>query len=272
MTLDTDRIYTKEDIITQLSDMNAPKGTIVLMHSSLRLIGRVEGGAKTILDAMIEYFTADGGLFCVPTHTWANLKKDITLDMNDNSTCLGAFSDLAAADPRGIRSENPTHSMAVFGERNRVLDFVNNEINVSSGTSPDSCYGKIYRGGGYILLVGVAHNRNTYLHCIEEIIGTPNRLTPEPLDVAVKRKSGETVRRKLRAHQTDFTNDVSLRFPKYETAFRYYGAIQDGYVGNAPTQLCDARIMKEVMEKIMINAGGEDPLADEKSIPQKWYC
>ena len=59
MTLDTDRIYTKEDIITQLSDMNAPKGTIVLMHSSLRLIGKVEGGAKTILDAMIEYFTAE---------------------------------------------------------------------------------------------------------------------------------------------------------------------------------------------------------------------
>ena len=122
------------------------------------------------------------------------------------------------------------------------------------------------------MLVGVAHNRNTYLHCVEEIIGTANRLTPEPLGVTVRLKSGELVRRKLRAHQTDFTNDVSLRFPKYETAFRYHGAIRDGFVGNAPTQLCDARIMKEVMERIMVNSAGEDPLADEKAILPKLYC
>ncbi len=272
MSIRTDKNYTKEDIIAQLDSMNAPRNSVVLMHSSLRLIGNVEGGAKAILDAMIEYFTAEGGLFCVPTHTWANLKSDITLDMADCKTCLGAFSDLAAADPRAIRSENPTHSMAVFGERGRALDFVKGEIDVCSGTSPESCYGKIYREGGYILLVGVAHNRNTYLHCVEEIIGMSNRLTLEPLDVTVRLLSGELVRRKLRAHQTDFTNDVSLRFPKYETAFRYHGAISDGFVGNAPAQLCDARIMKEVMEKIMQNCAPEDPLADEKAILPKLYC
>lgn len=264
--------YTKEDIIAQLCKMNAPVGSIVLMHSSLRLIGKVEGGAGAVLDAMIEYFTAEGGLFCVPTHTWADLKSEITLDMNENKTCLGAFSSIALGDARGIRSENPTHSMVVFGDRARALEFVKGEIDVSSGTSPESCYGRIYREGGYILLVGVAHNRNTYLHCVEEMIGTTNRLTPEPLEVKVKLKSGEVVKKRIRAHQTDFTSDVSLRFPKYETAFRYHGAIRDGYVGSAPAQLCDARIMKEVMEKIMINSAGEDPLADEKAILPKLYC
>jgi hypothetical protein len=30
--------------------------------------------------------------------------------------------------------------------------------------------------------------------------------------------------------------------------------------------------MKEVMEKILSNCEGVDPLADERAIPPKWYC
>ena len=268
----TQKTYTKEDIIRQLTDMGAPKGSVVLMHSSLRLVGKVEGGAQTLLDAMIEYFTAENGLFCVPTHTWRNIRCDITLDMNDPATCLGAFSDLAAADLRGVRSQNPTHSMVVFGNRERALEFIADEATISSGTDPESCYGKIYREGGYILLVGVAHNKNTYLHCVDEILGVQNRLSAEPRAVKVKLCSGEVVERHIRTHKTDYTPDISMRFPKYETAFRYHGAIRDGFVGSAPTQLCDARIMKEVVELIVKNAEGEDPLADEKAIMPKLYC
>ncbi len=265
------KIYTKDDILAQLSVMKLPRNKIVLAHSSLRLVGKLEEGAKTLLDAMIQYFTAEGGLFCVPTHTWGNLSKDITLDLTSPATCLGAFSDFAAADPRGIRSQNPTHSMMVFGDRRRALAFIGGEDKISSGTAPESCYGKIYREGGYILLIGVSHARNTYLHCVEEMIGMDNRLSAEPRDVTVRLATGELVTRQTRTHHTDFTSDVSLRFPKYETAFRYHDAITDGFVGNAPTQACDARIMKEVMEMIYRNGGGADPLADERTIPPTLY-
>lgn len=265
-------IYTKQDILLQLEQMEAPRGSVVLMHSSLRSIGRIEGGAEALLDTLIEYFTADGGLFCVPTHTWRNLKQEITLDMRDPSTCLGAFSDLAARDARGLRSENPTHSMVVFGDRARAERFVADEGRVPSGTAPESCYGKLYEAGGYVLLVGVAHNRNTYLHCVEEMLGMKNRLSAEPRQVVVLRENGERVTRLMHTHHTDFSPDVSMRFPKYETAFRYHGAITDGFIGNAPTQLCDARIMKQTMERILQNSEGADPLADEKAFPPKWYC
>lgn len=272
MTKDLNKIYTKEDILDQLYQMNIPRDKVVLMHSSLRLIGKTENGAQTLLDAMIEYFTAQGGLFCVPTHTWGNLGKPITLDMSEPATCLGAFSEYCAADSRGIRSEHPTHSIVVFGDRGRALDFIKDEAHVASVTSPESCYGKLYREGGYVLLVGVAHNRNTYLHCVEEMLGVPNRLSPEPRDVIVKLATGELVKQRLRTHKTNFTSDVSLRFVKYETAFRYHGAIVDGFIGNAPTQCCDTRIMKETMEKIWKNCNGEDPLIDEKPLSPKWYC
>ena len=269
---DFSKMYSKAEIIEQLKAMNIPQDKVVLVHSSLRLVGNVENGAQGLLDAMIEYFTAKGGLFCVPAHTWTNFKKDITLDVSDPNTSLGAFSSVAVLDKRGLRSKNPSHSMVVFGDRDRALEFVKDELDIDSGTHPNSCYGKIYRDGGYILLVGVAHNRNTYLHCVEEIIGMGNRLAKTPLDVVVKTENGEIVKSKIRPHNTDFTSDVSLRFVKYETAFRYHGAIVDGFVGNAPTQACDARIMKDVMELINKRSNGQDPLLDEKSIPQTLYC
>ena len=272
MTRDLNITYTKSALLAQLADLQLPQNGVVLVHSSLRLIGRVEGGGETVLNALIEHFTADGGLLCIPTHTWGNLGKEITLDVADPTTCLGALSNLAAADPRGIRSENPTHSMMVFGDRTRSLEFVDNEIHVASGTAPESCYGKLYRAGGHILLVGVSHSRNTYLHCVEEMLGTSNRLTAEPRDVAVRRASGEVVRRCIYCHHTDFTNDISMRFPKYETAFRYHGGITDGFLGNAPVQACDAVVMKQTMEIILRNCEGTDPLANEMAFPPKLYC
>ena len=270
MQKDTGRVFRKEDILTQLETMGVPKDKIVLMHSSLRLVGKLEDGAKTLLDALIEHITKEGGLLCVAAHTWGNLRREITLDMSDPKTCLGAFSDFAAGDPRGVRSENPSHSVVVFGDRAKIEALIKDEPFVLSGTAPNSVYGKLFEEGGMVLLVGVAHNKNTYIHCIDEMLEIPDRLS-EPMRVAVKRRSGEVVERYMREPHCSFTGDLSLRFPKYETAFRYMGAITDGFIGNAPTQLCDARIMKETVERIFKNSGGADPLANESAIPQKLY-
>jgi len=265
-------MFTKKDIFEQLKKLNAPKGSVVLVHTSLRLIGEVEGGGEGLLDVLIEYFTADGGLLAIPTHTWANLGTDkITLDMTDPWSNLGAFSLIAANDRRAVLSENPTHSVAVFGNREKALKFIENEAKIKTPTSPDSVYGKLFSEGGYVLLVGVDHSKNTYLHAVAEILGLPDRMSDKPTPVTVKKPDGEVVKKELYLYDCSFSEDISWRFPKYETAFRYRGCIKDGFIGNAPTQLCDARKMKETVELIWKNADG-DPLKEEKPIKPKLYC
>lgn len=266
------RYYTKQDIFSQLEAMNAPTGSVVLMHSSMRSVGNVEGGGKGLLDVMIDYFTRDGGLFCVPVHTWHNMGKEITLDMTSSDNCLGAFSTVAAEDARGLRTENPTHSMMIFGERERAKRFAAQEAQLLTPTAPESCYGKLCKEGGYVLLVGVAQSKNTYLHSVAEMLCLPNRMSDTPMMTAVKRASGEIVRRPLTLYHTDYTSDISCRFIQYDTAFRYMRCITDGFVGDAPTQLCDARRMKETVERIFARSGGVDPLASGEQIPPKWYC
>ena len=119
---------TKEQIIKQLSNMGAPQDKIVIVHSSLKAVGEVEGNGEGLLDAFIEYFTKNGGVLCIPAHTWHNTKKEITLDKTSCDTCVGTLSKLAILDKRGIRTSNPTHSLMLFGDKVKIKRTVRETI------------------------------------------------------------------------------------------------------------------------------------------------
>ncbi len=267
-------MFTKDEILKQLKALCPEVAPVTLIHTSLRAIGKVEGGAEALLDTFIEYFTRSGGLLCVPTHTWDNLGKPgvYTLDMTKAESNLGTFSLIAAKDPRGIRSENPTHSMMVFGDRKKAEEFISNEAFVKTPTSPDSCYGKIYDMGGKILLTGVAQDKNTYLHTVAEMLNIENRMAKTPISVSVKLKNGDIKNRELYLFDCSYTDDISLLFPKYDTAFRYHSAVEYGFIGRAPCQLCDAVKLYDTVRLILERSGGKDPLEYPDAIPQSWYC
>ena len=264
-------MFTKNDIWNQLEAMGAVPGGIVHMHTALRLVGEVEGGAVGLLDALIDYFTRDGGLFCLPTHTGDNFGKPIMLDMTSSDSCLGTFPIIATEDGRGLRTMNPSHSIVIFGDRERAMDYASNETKIDSPTSPNGCYGKLYDLDGSILLVGVGQEKNTYIHAVEEMFNTPNRMTKELYTFKVKSADGKISEQMMHWFDESAYGDVSLRFSKFEIPFRYHKIIKDGFVGNAPAQLCSARDIYRVLEKIYKNPDGKDPLANENSVPPKWY-
>ena len=266
-------MFTKCEIHQQLKNMQAPQNSVVLIHSSLRAIGETEGRGDGLLEALIDYFTAKGDLLCIPTHTWANIYNGnkITLDLLNSKTCIGTLPDIAADHPYATRSLHPTHSMAVFGEPSRVQEFVFGEEKLKTPASPLGCYGKIYDNDGYILLVGVEHNRNTFIHCVEEMLSVPNRLAVSPKRAAIRNKDGSIIECEMRPHDVVGTNDISLQYPKYEPAFRYHNCIIDGKIGNAPAQLCSARKMKDVIELIYSRSNGEDLLLSETLIDKRLY-
>jgi aminoglycoside 3-N-acetyltransferase len=276
-------MHTKSSLHADLARMGAPRNSVVLVHTSLKAVGDVEGRGEGFLEALIEYFTSDGGLLLVPTHTWRNLsdKSKPTLDMTSAETCIGILPSLAALHPYAHRSLHPTHSMSVFdgvtrsGEPGRAEDYIACERlrdpATLTSTSPDGCYGKLYDIGGKVLLIGVGHNRNTYLHSVEERLGIPNRLTETLTQATIKLPSGEIINRPLRSHHAVGITDVSAKYPKYEPAFRKYGAIVDGKLGDAPTQLCDARIMAEVVKLVRERSGGIELLADDTPLDERYY-
>lgn len=257
----------------QLEAMNAPKDSVVTIHTALRAVGETEGRGDGFLDALIEYFTLDGGLLMVPTHTWGFLKEkpEYALDLTCPRSNLGTLPSLAAVRKDGHRSEHPTHSVTLFGEAEKAEAFISGDGQTESCTSPLGCYGKLYDRGGKVLLIGVGQEKNTFLHCVEEIIGVPNRLDRNLRSFRVRRADGSTFENRIHFVHAEGIRDVSAYFPKLEPAFRYYGCITDGQVGNAKAMLCDAVKMKQVMELILERSKGRELLSNADPLEESLY-
>ena len=261
-------VFTKEDILKQLEVFKAAKGKTVILHSSYKAVGEVEGGPEAFLSTLIEYFTKDDGLFTVPTHTW----DSEVYDKRKAESCLGLIPRLAAGRSDGIRNDNPSHSLKVFGREEKVKEFIKDEKTVESPTDPKGCYGKLYTEGGYVLLMGVGHDKNTFIHTVEEMLSVPDRMTEEKVERTIIKENGEEEKRYVKWFYSTAAEDVSDYFWKFEPAFRYHGCIVDGFLGNAPAQLCDARKLKECVELIYQNYGGKDPLSTPDPSPPKAFC
>lgn len=72
--------YTKQTLQQDLAAMGLTGTETILIHSSMKSIGAVEGGADTVLDALMEFFAE--GLLLLPTHTWQSIDQDHPCSMS----------------------------------------------------------------------------------------------------------------------------------------------------------------------------------------------
>ncbi len=258
-------MFTKAYIKKQLEEFNIARGKPVTIHTSLKAIGETEGGGEGLLSVLIDYFTKDGGIFSVPTHTWTS---DV-YDRREAESCTGVLSKLAAAHPDAIRTLHPTHSLAVFGDN--AENFAARDNKTDTPVNPDGCYGELFKKDGYVLLIGVGLNKNTFIHCVEEMLNVPKRLTDYKVERTIIHKDGREEKRLLNWFYEEEIPDVSVYFGKFEPAFRYHNCIIDGYIGNARAQLLSARKMKETIELIYKNSKGRELLSNHTPLDEILY-
>lgn len=68
-------MHTKESLMEQLIQLGIDRKGTLLVHSSMKSMGEVEGGADTVLDVFMEYMK--DGLLVFPTHTWSYINAKI---------------------------------------------------------------------------------------------------------------------------------------------------------------------------------------------------
>ncbi|HQC52299.1 MAG TPA: AAC(3) family N-acetyltransferase, partial [Lentisphaeria bacterium] len=87
----------------------------LLVHSSMKSIGQVEGRADTVLDALSDYLQ-DEGLLVFPTLTWSNVNAEQPVySVRDTPSVVGILPELFRQRPGVRRSLHPTHSVAALG-------------------------------------------------------------------------------------------------------------------------------------------------------------
>lgn len=260
-------IYTKSDLKRQLQDMGLSGEERILVHSSMKSMGSVEGGADTVVDAFMEYF-GEKGLFITPAHTWKQMSEEYNVfDPACEPACVGIIPNVFLKKQGVVRSLHPTHSVAAFGKA--AKEYVSGEEQATTPCMPGGCLDRLRMCGGKILLLGVTHARNTFIHGVEEVFDVPERFTEEPVLFYVKMPDGTLKETKMYRHYNAKMAHISEAFDKMMDGYFETGAAVRTRLGDADCILCDAARLFEVTGRILKME--PNCFIDREVIPREWY-
>lgn len=146
--------------------------------------------------------------------------------------------------------------------------FVMGEENAETPARVGGAWWKLGEVGAKILLIGVDHGRNTYIHVVDEIAELDDRLADEPWTVTVKDYDGNEINHPFRPHDASRTG--SLNFNNFEEAFIKLGAQKDGQLGNAYTRVVYAAKCRDILLRIYSRTKENLCLTPGK-IPEKYW-
>ncbi|MBE5961597.1 MAG: AAC(3) family N-acetyltransferase [Lachnospiraceae bacterium] len=259
-------MYRKEDLIRMIKEMGIKKDDTLLIHSSMKAVGEVEGGADTVLDAFMEYL--EDGLLLLPTHTWASMSESHSYyDPAVEPACVGILPNLFLKRPGVIRSLHPTHSLAGFGKDAAI--FLNGEENCKTPCPPEGCYNRLRDRKAKILLLGVNHVKNTFIHSVEEVLLVPERFTEEPVMFEIQMPDGVRKRQAVYRHYNKTTAHISEAYQKLGEAFYETGAAKNVRFGDACCILCDAESIFQTVSKVLSHS--INCLMEMEKIPSEWW-
>ena len=147
---------------------------MLLVHSSYKSFGGVEGGPQTVIEALKHILSKEGTLI-VPTFNY-NFCDGEPYDIKKTPSKMGVISELIRNDSNSKRSLDPVFSFAIFGKHR---DYLAN-LRYYHSFGPDSIFAKLRELDAKIMIIGLTYNESvTFFHHIEETQGCDYRFFKE---------------------------------------------------------------------------------------------
>ena len=208
-------------------------GMELLVHSSLSSFGSVEGGAGTVIEALLSSVGSDGTIV-VPTLTGSEAlgpENPPFFDPLRTPCWTGRIPETFRQRDDAVRSLHATHSAAAIGASAEEL--TGRHIDSVTPCDEHSPYGLLAgKPSAYILLIGVGHESNTTMHHIEELAGVQYHLQQELTASTIRTTDGDVTRHiVLHRYGTD------RRFSVVEEVLEERGIQRSGCIGAARLRL-----------------------------------
>jgi len=180
--------FDRAQLIDHLMACGFDDGQIVFVHSSLRSLGYVEGGARTVVDALHTALVErhDGTLamplFSLDTSMYRSVRSGAVFDVRSSPSRMGAITEAFRHHPGVQRSLHPTHSVGAAGRRAAWL--VEGHHTCGSNFGDGSPLGRLLSAGGLLMGLGTDLGPVTFYHVLEDRLGSfPRRVytTDSPL-------------------------------------------------------------------------------------------
>ncbi|MDL2259095.1 AAC(3) family N-acetyltransferase [Eubacteriales bacterium OttesenSCG-928-K08] len=171
--------YALHQLRHQLEQMGIGPGSRLVVHSSLRAVGKLEQGAATLLRALLETVTSTG-LLMMPTfsYCYAGRPGAVPFDAAPTKSETGYLTEAFRQLPGVVRSNHPTHSVAVWGKDAHEIAQQDPALPAFDAGTP---LHRLAQLEGEILLIGVGHESNSSIHVAEFVarlpfLNLPNRV------------------------------------------------------------------------------------------------
>jgi aminoglycoside 3-N-acetyltransferase len=220
----------KSTIIRSLNETGITSGDNLLVHSAMRTVGRIEGGAQTMVDALLEV-VGERGTLIVPTFTFIHEVEDdpIIAPRLDRSE-MGAISEAARTRPEALRSVAFRHSFAAIGRRARVITEVDPALSVFDLRSS---FGMMLGLNTQVLMLGMGYSSSTSHHFAEWMCEVPYRHTID-LKVKIRRSDDSLVTQAMLDYQPQsYTGSRHTDFNRLGSMLEQQGKVGVGLIGNA---------------------------------------
>ena len=228
----------------QFGELGLGRGEAVLIHGSLSSLGHVEGGAPSVIAALLDTL-GPYGTIAAPTLTGSeelSAENPPTIEIANTPCWTGAIPEAVRTYPGAIRSYHPTHSAAAIGP---LADW----LCAAHHLSPTPCgylspYVRLAMRGGKILMLGVGLDTCTTFHSCEEMARAPYVCQPETAAGAVILADGARLETPVLLH--DY-NGPERGYPAFESILEKRGILTVGNAGAARILLIDSKRLVETV-------------------------
>lgn len=246
-----------EWLTTGLRELGIAPGDVVVVHTSMKGLGHIDGGPDAVIQALLQAVGEEGTVL-FPTLTGSeedgpDHPPAIDLGTTPCARFVGIVPEAARRHPGAVRSIHPTHSVVALGANRK--QWTNGHENGESPCDQASPYCRLMEHGGKILLLGgVTQNSNTSLHCLEELAGVPYHLHDGFSDGRVLLPDGTDVIVRNRLHQwAEGYGDHNRQrdFTLANEPLIAAGAQRSRRIGPSESTRIDAGIMRDVLVPIL---------------------
>lgn len=164
----------RADIGKSLSELGIAKGDMVIVHSSFKSLGNVDGGAETVIGGFFDVIGGEGTLV-MPTFVQKDFEHAYETWHIDKDSDTGYLTNYFRKRKGSIRSDQATHSVAASGRLAGWLTETHGHTCKRYGNmgdtpfSADSPWEKMYQSDAKIVLLGVGMIYTTFRHYAEYV-------------------------------------------------------------------------------------------------------
>lgn len=163
-------MLTLNDLVDGFRSLGVEAGDTLLVHSSYKSFGPVDGGPQTVVSALEAVLGPEGTLI-MPTFNF-DFNKGQAWDVRSTPSKMGVLTELVRVDPRAKRVFHPFYSFAILGKHAEMLG----GLRYKSSYERNSVFGKLRDLDGKIMVIGLSYNDSmTFFHHIEQMEGVDYR-------------------------------------------------------------------------------------------------